>query len=258
MDLQEKKERVKNFRLIDDVFFEVFADDIPACQEILRTILEDTELVVKSVIVQSSERNLYGRSVRLDALCIMGDGSLCNIEIQRSDNDDHLRRARFNAASITVKESNTGEHFEAIKDVYIVYISEKDVLGAGFTTYHVDKVIRENGMVVDDGLHEIFVNTAIDDGSEIAELMSCFTKTELENPKFPAVTSRFREIKTTEGGLNAMCEVMEYYNELAIKKDHIEKIQKMIRKGYSREDILALDYTEDEYAEAEAELFQMA
>ena len=36
MNQREKIERVKEFRLIDDVFFEVFASDIPACQEILR------------------------------------------------------------------------------------------------------------------------------------------------------------------------------------------------------------------------------
>ena len=37
--LKEKEEKVKDLRPIDDVFFEVFASDIPACQEILRTIL---------------------------------------------------------------------------------------------------------------------------------------------------------------------------------------------------------------------------
>ena len=109
MDLQEKVQRVQKFRLIDDVFFEVFAKDIPACQEILRTILVDENLTVQDVIVQSSERNLYGRSVRLDALCILGSGIRCNIEVQRSDNDDHLKRARFNASSITVRESQTGD-----------------------------------------------------------------------------------------------------------------------------------------------------
>ena len=41
MNQKEKIEKIKEFRLIDDVFFEVFASDIPACQEILRTILED-------------------------------------------------------------------------------------------------------------------------------------------------------------------------------------------------------------------------
>ena len=73
MTLEEKKEQVKNFRPIDDTFFEVLADDIGVCQEMLRIILEDEKLIVKDVIVQSSERNLYGRSVRLDALCILGN-----------------------------------------------------------------------------------------------------------------------------------------------------------------------------------------
>lgn len=105
LTLEQKKQKVKDFRPIDDVFFEVLADDIPFCQEILRTILEDNKLIVNDVIVQSSERNLYGRSVRLDALCTLGNGEKCNIEVQRSDNDDHLKRVRFNASSITVKES---------------------------------------------------------------------------------------------------------------------------------------------------------
>ena len=269
MYLQEKIERIKEFRLIDDVFFEVFAKDIPACQEILRTILEDAELIVNDIIVQSSERNLYGRSVRLDALCTLGDGSLCNIEIQRSDNDNHLKRARFNAASITVRESDTGTNFEKVRDVYIVYISEKDFLGDGLTTYHIDKVIRENGVTVDDGLHEIFVNTSVNDGSNIAELMQCFKQKNLNNPKFKAVTKRFKELKETEGGLTAMCKLMDDIvkeeNERVLKEErerafreerekNIKRITKMISNGYSKENILELDYTEDEYKEAEKKL----
>ena len=70
MTLEEKKQKVAKLRPIDDVFFEVLADDIGVCEEILRTILGDPALIVEDVIVQSSKRNLYGRSVRLDALCI--------------------------------------------------------------------------------------------------------------------------------------------------------------------------------------------
>lgn len=254
MNQKEKIERIKGFRLIDDVFFEVFAEDIPACQEILRTILEDAELVVNDVIVQSSERNLYGRSVRLDVLCTLGDGSLANIEVQRSDNDNHLKRARFNAASITVKESDTGTNFEKVKDVYIVYISEKDFLGAGLTTYHIDKVIRENGVTVDDGLHEIFVNTAVDDGSSIAELMQCFKQENLDNPNFKNVTRRFKELKETEGGLEAVCKIMEDIVREEIKEANVKRIANMISKGYPKEEILDLGFTEDEYEEAEKEL----
>lgn len=227
----------------------------------MRAILEDPKLIVSDVIVQSSERNLYGRSVRLDALCTLGNGSLCNIEIQRSDNDNHLKRARFNASSITVKDSDIGTKFEKVKEVYIVYISEKDFFKAGFTTYHIDKVIRENGMTIDDGLHEIFVNASVNDGSNIAELMQCFTQKDFDNPKFKAVTRRFKELKETEGGLAAVCKLMDDIvreeNEKILKEErekNIKRIKKMISKGYSKEDILELDYTEKEYEDAEKEL----
>ena len=50
-----------------------------------------------------------------------------------------------------------------------------------------------------------------------------------------------------------MCEVMRQY----IHEVNIEKIQKMLRRGYTKEDILDLDYTEEEYAEAEAGLYRL-
>lgn len=262
LTLQEKLEKVKDFRPIDDVFFEVLAQNKAVCQEILRVILEDSKLVVENVITQSSEQNIYGRSVRLDALCTLGDGTKCNIEVQRSNNDNHLKRARFNASSITVKESNTGDTFDDVIELYIVYISEFDFLKGGKTIYHVDKVIRETNEVIDDGLHEIFVNTVIDDGTDIAELMACFMKKEVKNPKFPALSSEVTRLKATEGGARAVCEVMEKYNKIAVdealKVERIEKILAMLKEGISKEMILKIGYTEDEYSEAESQLMQLA
>ena len=101
------------------------------------------------------------------------------IEVQRSDNDDHFRRVRFNEASITVKDSQPGSEFKDIPDVRMVYISEFDVVGEGLTIYHVNKVIAETGQIIDDGTKQIYVNTAVDDGTDIAELMSCFAKRSL-------------------------------------------------------------------------------
>ena len=218
MTLEEKLEKVKNFRPIDDVFFEVLAQNKAVCQEILRTILEDKDLLVEDVIAQSSERNLYGRSVRLDALCTLGSGKKVNIEVQRSDNDDHFRRVRFNESSITVKESEAGEKFEDIIDLIVVYISEFDFIGGGKTCYHVDKVIRETGEVIDDGVREVYVNTVVDDGTDIADLMSCFTKKLVNNPKFPEFSAEVTRLKTTEGGAGSMCEVMRHYESIARKE----------------------------------------
>lgn len=209
ISLEEKYARVQDLRPIDDIMFEALAVDKEVSQEILRTIMEDKDLVVEDVIVQSSERNLYGRSVRLDALCTLGDHTKCNIEVQRSNEDNHLKRARFNASTITVKESNVGDRFEDILELYIIYISEFDFLKGGLTIYHIDKTIRENGIVVDDGLHEIFVNTTVDDGTAIADLMNCFTKKEFKDEKFPKLCQKVKELKSTEGGANTMSAISE-------------------------------------------------
>lgn len=227
----EKKARVAKLRPIDDVFFEALAQNKKVCQEILRVILEDDKLVVNDVITQNSERNIYGRSVRLDALCTLGTGEKCNIEVQRSDNDDHLRRARFNASVITAINSDPGTKFENVKDVCIVYISQFDVFKQGRTIYHVDKMIRETGTYVDDGLREIFVNTAVNDGSDISELMSCFLAERVDNPKFPELSSEVKRLKETEGGLDVMCDIMEKYNQEAVDKNERKRIKIMAEKG---------------------------
>ena len=257
MTLEEKKEQVKNFRPIDDTFFEVLADDIGVCQEMLRIILEDEKLIVKDVIVQSSERNLYGRSVRLDALCILGNGKKCNVEVQRSNKDHHLKRVRFNASVITVRDSQTDDKFEETIDLIVVYISEFDIFKRGRVIYHVDSVIRETQEKVDDGLERVFVNTTVKDGTTISEYMDCFLQKEIDNAKFPKLTNRVHYLKHEEGGVQKMCEVMEQYSKKAVKKAtkqaNITAIKNMLEFKIPKESILK-KYTESEYNTAIAEL----
>lgn len=215
---EKKLEDIQKLRPIDDIFFELIAQNKGVCEEILRTILNDKLLIVDDVITQESERNIFGRSVKLDALCTLGDGTKCNIEVQRANNDNHLRRARFNASNITVKYSSAGDKFEDVIELYIVYISEFDFLKGNKPIYHVEKVLRETGKVIDDGLHEIYVNTYVNDGSDVSELMDCFTKCTVNNSKFPRLSAEVTRLKTTEGGISDMCEIMEQSN-LRAKKD---------------------------------------
>ena len=266
MTLEEKKEQVKNFRPIDDTFFEVLADDIGVCQEMLRIILEDEKLIVKDVIVQSSERNLYGRSVRLDALCILGNRKKCNVEVQRSNKDHHLKRVRFNASVITVKDSQKNKKFEKTIDLIVVYISEFDIFKRGRVIYHVDSVIRETQEKVDDGLERVFVNTAVKDGTTISEYMGCFLQKEIDNAKFPKLTNRVHYLKHEEGGVNAVCEIMKKYSDEAYKQGeeagkeigqrqaNIAAIKNMIIRFRATKEVILEDYTESEYNTAIAEL----
>ena len=52
-------------------------------------------------------------------------------------------------------------------------------------------------------------------------------------------------------------DIVKEENEKILKEERqktIKRITKMISKGYSKEEILELDYTEEEYKEAEKEL----
>lgn len=100
-DFAKKKAYIERLRPIDDVMFEILAKDPEVCEEILKVILEDPKLKVLSVTPQDSIKNLYGRSVRLDALCELSTGETVNVEVQRSDNDNHLMRARYNVADFS-------------------------------------------------------------------------------------------------------------------------------------------------------------
>jgi predicted transposase/invertase (TIGR01784 family) len=222
LSIEEKLEKIAQYRPIDDVFFEVLARDMAFDQEMLRLILGDENLIVEDVIVQSDERNLYGRSVRLDALCILGDGSKCNVEVQRSDQDDHFRRVRYNASMITVKDSDTGTDFSEVPEVYVVYISESDIFKKNRTIYHMVNTLEETGDIIDDGLHRIFVNTAVHDGTDIADYMRHFTETKIDDPKFPCLTKAVKEIKETEGGRESMCKIMEDYAKLYAREANID------------------------------------
>ena len=92
----------------------------------------------------------------------------------------------------------------------IVFISKFDIFDGGLPLYHIDKVVRETGQVIEDGLTEIFVNTVNYDGSKPARLMKLFTENDAySNDEFP-ITSELKSIlKSSEGGSRAMNEILE-------------------------------------------------
>lgn len=215
---EEKQKIAKQLKPIDDAFFEVLIRYPEVCEEMLRVILEEPNLKVISVTPQNSIKNLHGKSVRLDALCQMNDETFCNIEVQKSDNDNHVKRVRYNASCVTANIEDPGESYENVPDLYMVYISRFDMFNAGKTIYHVEKTISETGQKVDDGIHEIYVNTKINDGTTIAELMQCLEQENVDNKKFPCLTAKVKQYKETEEGVSTMCELIEQY-----ARDHVKE-----------------------------------
>ena len=203
------REEAKKLNPIDDLMFRTMAEDKEFCEEILRVILEDEALTVLESTAQYAGTNPQGRSVILDAKCVLGDGRKIDIEVQKANDDDHQRRVRYNGAILTTNLTDPGEKFENVPDVCVVFISKFDIFNGNRSLYHVDRIIRETGEKVDNGFEEIYVNAKVKDGSDVSELMEVFVNDSAYSDKFPITSDRKRRYKETEEGQFKMCEIME-------------------------------------------------
>ena len=198
---KERDEYLRGLNPIDDLMFRKMAEHKEFCEEILRVILGDNELIVTDNMQQFDLKNLQGRSVVLDAKCITGDGRYINIEVQKANDDNHLKRVRYNASVLTANVTETGKQFEFVPDICIIFISAFDLFKGNLPLYHVVKTVKETGQVIEDGLTEIYVNAAVDDGSKLAKLMKVFTKNDVYNEADFPVTSEIKaRFKKDEGG----------------------------------------------------------
>ncbi len=229
------REEAKKLNPIDDLMFRKMAEDKDFCQEILRVILEDDKLIVLESIPQWMGANLQGRSVILDAKCVKGDGTQIDIEVQKADDDDHQRRVRYNGAVLTTNIANPGIRFKNVPNVCMVFISRFDIFRGNFPLYHVDRRVRETGTVVNNGFEEVYVNTEIKNNSDVSELMEVFVKDDIYNSKFPKTSDGKRRYKETEGGLNAMCEIMERLT--ADERNKINRLTILLLKDKRYDDL---------------------
>lgn len=226
---------------MDDTFMQKLAEHIGFCEELLQTILEMPGLHVIKVTPQCSLHNIDSRSVTVDILCEDSEGKQFSIEVQKSDNDNHQKRVRYNGACIQTIKFQKNTAFEQLFDLYMVYISAFDMFGKGKTIYHINRVIEETGDIVDNGYHEVYVNTQIDDGSDIAELMGILKSTEVPvNPKFPKTCEVISYYKKGKGQFDMSTLVEDYAKDYA-EEVSFEKMKnsavRMIKRGFSDEDI---------------------
>lgn len=180
----------------------------------LRILTGIETLTVKTVRTQYRISNITSHDAILDVLAEDGEGRLMNIEIQRADTIDHARRTRFYGSMIDSEYLQKGKTYSEMPDVHIIYISETDLWNAGRTTYPVEKYFKGTDVAYDDGLYILYVNAAVDDGSDTARLMEYFKTTDPEDASQGDLSKRVHLLKCEKGGWDEMCEVSEkWYKE---------------------------------------------
>ena len=202
-------EILKKFRLMDDDFMAAVFEDIPCTETLLQIILKRDDLTVKEVRPQYEIKNLGGRSVRLDIFALDKNGHAYNIEVQRKDSGAVAKRARYNSSLIDAHMTFPGDDYEALADTYVIFITEHDVLKVGRPIYHIDRTIEEIGEKFNDGSHIIYVNSLIQDETELGKLMHDFYCTNPNEMYYKTLADRARYFKESEKGVKNMCQLLQ-------------------------------------------------
>ena len=210
--IEAREKRVaeaRRFNLLSNVFMRVVLKDKRACQYVLRILTGIPDLVVKKIRTEYRISKVTSRDVILDVLAEDGNGKIYNIEIQRTDTIDHAKRVRLYSAMVDGEYLEKGKSYAELPDLFIIYISETDLWNAGYTTYLVEKHFKHTDIAYNDGLQIMYVNAAVDDGTETARLMQYFKATDEHDMSHGDLSKRVHLLKCEEGGYQEMCEVSE-------------------------------------------------
>lgn len=226
---QETLDAIEKLCLLDDDLMTlVFDRNVEATELLLNVILQRNDLHVLEVVAQREYKNPMsgGRSITIDIYAVDGDKKIYDIEVQRASAGADAHRARFHSSMIDTKMLKERQDFKEIHDSYVIFITASDVMGAGCSLYHIDRVIKETGVCFGDGSHIIYVNGSYkDDDNPIGKLMHDFRCVNSVDMFYPVLAKQVQYFKESEGGLNIMCQVFE---ELAEKRAEETRIETLV------------------------------
>ena len=203
---------LEDFRLMDDDFMSKCLENAPECIELmLRIIIGKKDLKVVKSQTEYPIKSLQGRGVRFDVFAKDSEGREYDIEIQRSDRGAEPRRARYNSALMDANALKSGEDFGALRDTYVIFITENDVMGDGQEVYVYDRTEKTSGRILGDGTHIIYVNGATRSETEIGRLIHDLLCRDAAKMHFDVLRKRVSQFKNSEEGRHYMCKAMEEF-----------------------------------------------
>ena len=236
---------LEDFRLMDDDFMSKCLENAPECIELmLRIILGKKDLKVVKSQTEYPIKSLQGRGVRFDVFARDSKGREYDIEIQRSDHGAEPRRARYNSALMDANALDSGEDFAKLRDTYVIFITENDVMGGGKEIYEIDRTIRQmRGKKFGDGSHIVYVNGATRSETAIGKLVHDLRCRDAAEMHFEVLKKRVGQFKNSEEGRRVMCKAVEEFGNRRAAEGKVEgKRETMLAtaKRMLKDGILAL------------------
>lgn len=217
-ELEARYERyraiLQKLTIMNDVFMRNVFKKRECTEYVLQVILNRKGLKITEQILQKDYKNLQGRSAILDCVARDDDGMQMNVEIQQENEGASPKRARYHSGLMDMNTLNSGQNFDALPESYVIFITRDDVLGYGLQIYHVNRKIEEVSEDFKDEAHIIYVNSKIQDDTELGRLMHDLNCKNAADMYSKILADRVRELKETQKGERILFnELEEIYSE---------------------------------------------
>ena len=171
--------------------------------------------------------------------------------MQNDDEDATPKRARYNSSLIDANALKKGNDWNKLPETYVIFITRNDVIGDNKPIYHIERCIKESGYrAFDDDNYIVYVNSSIQDETELGKLMHDFYCKKPEEMYYKELAERSGYFKKSQKGVSDMCGILREVEAEGIEKAKIEIIKKIMQeKRCSIEEAMDIIYISDEEKE---------
>ena len=152
---------------------------------------------------------------------------------------------RFYTGTMVSQLLQRGIDYADLPDQVMIYISDTDIWHRNRTIYEFQMTEIYDSFQINDGLREIFVNTAVDDGSAIAQLMQYFTTTDPYDMTQGALSQKVNYYKVEQEGVRFMKSLSQQIYEDGHSTGRAEGMAKLSLK-YMEKHACSLDTALDD------------
>ena len=165
----------------DDFMFAAVMMDAENCRCFLERVLE---IRIERVEISAEHGFFFNpecKSIRMDVFAKDENRTHYDIEMQLVKKDSLEKRSRYYHSQMDVEMLEKGKSYGELADTYVIFICDYDPLGDELYRYTIVNRCDENGKVISDGNHTIWLsskgNNASDEPKELVDFLEY-----VENP----------------------------------------------------------------------------
>ena len=238
------QKRFDDLTITDDYMFCAVMQDKSICTTVLNMVLADSIGPISDITYQKTfDQAGYAKGIRLDVWVTDSNGSVYDVEMQTTNQQDLAKRLRYYQSVIDVSSLEKGGHYTDLPDSFIIFFCPFDYLNRGLPVYTFKTVCSEDNVIVlADGVTKVIINSTAADKEpdpELKAFLEYMNGITSDSPFIRKVDRYIKELKENEERRKEYMLIQAF--EMDARKDGIQQgIQQGLRQGIQQGKSLGL------------------